>query len=349
MPFQIIRNDITKVSADAIVNTANPKPVIGSGTDSAIYAAAGEQLLLAARQKIGELRPGEAAYTDAFGLNAQYIIHTVGPVWVDGNHGEREILRSCYENAMKLADKLGCTSIAFPLISSGVYGFPKDEALSIAYSAIGAFVLAHDTLVTLVVLDRNALRLSEKLMGSIQQYIDDHTAQNLHQREYEVDLPDYRSRMSRSRELELQYEREHLPRNTTPNPAGARTLQPFAGQSLEEVIGNSGKSFQQRLFELIDVRGLDDVTVYKRANLDRKLFSNIRCKPNYVPKKTTAVALALALELNLPTMTDLLSRAGIALNDSDPFDLVVSYFVSNQNYNLFEINTMLVYYNQKTI
>ena len=160
MPFQIIRNDITKVSADAIVNTANPKPVIGSGTDSAIYAAAGEQLLLAERQKIGELRPGEAAYTDAFGLNARYIIHTVGPIWVDGNHGEREILRSCYDNSLNLADKLGCTSIAFPLISSGVYGFPKDEALSIAYAAIGAFVLTHETLVTLVVLDRNSLRLS---------------------------------------------------------------------------------------------------------------------------------------------------------------------------------------------
>ena len=349
MPFQIIRNDITKVSADAIVNTANPKPVIGSGTDSAIYAAAGEQLLLAERQKIGELRPGEAAYTDAFGLNARYIIHTVGPIWVDGNHGEREILRSCYDNSLNLADKLGCTSIAFPLISSGVYGFPKDEALSIAYAAIGAFVLTHEMLVTLVVLDRNSLRLSEKLMGSIQQYIDDHAAQNLHQREYESDLPSRRSRMSRRRELEYQYARGHLPSHTPPNPSEARTLQPFAGQSLEEVIGSSGKSFQQRLFELIDERGLDDVTVYKRANLDRKLFSSIRCNPNYVPKKTTAVALALALELNLPTMTDLLSRAGIALNNSDYFDLIVAYFVSNQNYNLFEINTALVCYNQKTI
>lgn len=155
---------------------------------------------------------------------------------MDGNHGEREILRSCYENALKLADKLGCTSIAFPLISSGVYGFPKDEALSIAYAAIGAFVLTHEMLVTLVVLDRNSLRLSEKLMGSIQQYIYDHAAQNLHQREYDADLPYHRSRMSRSREMELQYARAHLPTSTTPNPTGARTIQPFAGQSLEEVI-----------------------------------------------------------------------------------------------------------------
>lgn len=143
MPFQIIRNDITKVKADAIVNTANPKPCIGAGTDSAIYTAAGEAQLLAARKQIGDIAPGQAFHTEAFQLDAKYIIHTVGPVWTDGSHGERDILRSCYEKSLRLAADLKCESIAFPLISSGVYGFPKDEALQIALSEISRFLMTH--------------------------------------------------------------------------------------------------------------------------------------------------------------------------------------------------------------
>ena len=170
MPFQIIRNDITKVKADAIVNTANPNPVIGSGTDSAIYKAAGEKLLLKERQEIGEIAPGQVAYTDAFHLDAKYIIHTVGPAWVDGNHGERDILHSCYANALSKAAELSCNSIAFPLIATGVYGFPKDEALQIALSEINKFLLSHDVKVILVVFDRKAFELSGKLVGDIEEY-----------------------------------------------------------------------------------------------------------------------------------------------------------------------------------
>lgn len=163
MPFQIIRNDITKVKADAIVNTANPKPRIGRGTDSAIYSAAGKDLLLAERKKIGEITPGQAVSTEAFNLDAKYIIHTVGPAWIDGNHGERDILRSCYEKSLSVAAELKCKSIAFPLIASGVYGFPKDEALNIALAEIGKFLLTHEMKVLLVVFDRKALQLSEQL------------------------------------------------------------------------------------------------------------------------------------------------------------------------------------------
>ena len=144
MPFQIIRNDITKVKADAIVNTANPNVVVGSGTDSAIYHAAGEKELLAERKKIGIMMPGEVAYTPAFNLDAKYIIHTIGPSWIDGNHNEREILHSCYEKSLNLAAELECKSIAFPLIATGVYGFPKDEALQIALAEINKFLLSHD-------------------------------------------------------------------------------------------------------------------------------------------------------------------------------------------------------------
>ena len=184
MPFQIIRNDITKVKADAIVNTANPKPIIGSGTDSAIYKAAGEKLLLKERQKIGDIAPGQVAYTDAFHLDAKYIIHTVGPAWVDGNHGERDILHSCYEKSLTKADELSCKSIAFPLIATGVYGFPKDEALQIALAEINKFLLSHDMKVILVVFDRKAFELSGKLVGDIEEYIDEHSADEIRDAEY---------------------------------------------------------------------------------------------------------------------------------------------------------------------
>ena len=173
MPFQIIRNDITKVKADAIVNTANPKPRIGRGTDSAIYAAAGEEQLMAARKMIGDIEPGQAVYTDAYSLDAKYIIHTVGPAWIDGYHGERDVLHSCYEQSLALADQLKCKSIAFPLIATGTYGFPKDEALHIALSEIQRFLLTHEMKVTIVVFDRKALELSEGLVFDLNAVIAD--------------------------------------------------------------------------------------------------------------------------------------------------------------------------------
>ena len=333
MPFQIIRHDITKVKADAIVNTANPKPRIGRGTDSAIYAAAGEEQLMAAREKIGDIAPGQAAYTDAFALDANYIIHTVGPAWIDGAHGERDTLRSCYENALALADSLGCESIAFPLIAAGTYGFPKDEALHIALSEIQRFLLAHEMKVTIVVFDRKALELSESLVGGIKQFIDDHTARELHAKE----RGDNRAGM---------YRRREAGRDGELSPAPPAAMPDLAGKSLDEILGDVGESFQQRLLKLIDESGMDDVAVYKKANIDRKVFSRIRCKPDYKPKKKTALAFAIALELDMPTMTDLLSRAEIALSPSSTFDLIITYFITNKKYDIFEINAALFKYGQ---
>ena len=359
MPFQIIRNDITKVKADAIVNTANPKPRIGRGSDSAIYAAAGEEQLMAAREKIGNIAPGQAVHTDAFGLDAKYIIHTVGPAWVDGAHGERDILRACYENSLALADSLSCKSIAFPLIATGTYGFPKDEALHIALSEIQRFLLTHEMKVTIVVFDRKALELPESLVGGIEQFIDDHTAQELHAKERGGN----RSKMSRRR-----YKRDEEPIvfgsiSGLSEPlvredaledeeelelalAPTASLPDLAGKSLDEILDDAGDSFQQRLLKLIDESGMDDVTVYKKANIDRKVFSRIRCKPDYKPKKKTALAFAIALELDMPTMTDLLSRAEIALSPSNTFDLIITYFVTNKIYDIFEINAALFKYGQ---
>lgn len=348
MPFQIIRSDITKVKADVIVNTANPRPVIGSGTDSAIYLAAGEDALLAERKKIGDIAPGQAAATPAFALSANHIIHTVGPAWVDGKHHEREILRSCYANSLALAAELDARSIAFPLIATGVYGFPKDEALSIAMAEIGGFLLTHDMNVILVVFDRKAFELSGQLVGQIDEYIDEHGVGLARQTEYG-------GKYNRRRRME-----EELLRQTIALPDEADTEDlafdgvltpmevPFdvAGKSLDEVLEHAGETFQQRLFKLIDASGMDDVTVYKKANIDRKLFSRIRCKEDYKPKKRTAVAFAIALELDLQTTLDLLSRAEIAFSPSSRFDLIVTYFITNKIYDIYKINTALFQYGQ---
>ena len=352
MPFKIIRNDITKVRADAIVNTANPEPVIGRGTDSAIYMAAGEEQLLTERKKIGPIRPGCAVSTPAFNLDAKYVIHTVGPVWIDGSHGERETLHSCYQNSLSLAAELKCDSIAFPLIATGVYGFPKDEALNIALSEIGKFLLTHDMKVTMVVFDRRAMELSEDLVGGIEQYIDEHAAQAIHVEEYGGDVYEARVREIRRRRADSH------PQNVDnrPDEVVLHSIEPpsmqlpdLSGKDLDDVLGETGKSFQQKLFELIDASGMDDVTVYKKANIDRKVFSRIRCKPDYKPKKKTAVAFAVALRLDLPTTLDLLSRAEIALSPSNRFDLIVTYFITNKIYDIFEINAALFKYGQPTL
>ena len=357
MPFQIIRNDITKVKADAIVNTANPKPCVGSGTDSAIYAAAGQEQLLAARKKIGEIAPGDAAYTEAYQLDAKYIIHTVGPVWIDGTHGERDVLRSCYARSLNLAAELRCESVAFPLIASGVYGFPKDEALQIALAEISRFLMTHEMKVLLVVFGRKALQLSERLVGSIEQYIDDHAEQRLYDAEYGGGKNIRSRRLLRPREerFEVQTfgalpdeddtaleETEEADAESAPDDF----LLDLYGKSLDEVLGGKSETFQQRLLKLIDQSGMTDVAVYKKANIDRKVFSSIRCKPDYKPKKKTALAFAIALELDLPTTRDLLSRAELAFSPSSRFDLIVSYFITNQNYDIFEINAALFQYGQ---
>lgn len=352
MPFQIIRNDITKVKADAIVNTANPNVAVGSGTDSAIYRAAGEDQLLAERKKIGIMYPGQVAHTQAFNLDAKYVIHTIGPSWIDGNHNEREILHSCYEKSLNLAAELTCESIAFPLIATGVYGFPKDEALQIALSEINKFLLSHDMKVILVVFDRKAFELSGKLVGDIEEYIDEHSAAELRDAEYggryrnerHERLERYEASLILGTPEEVQSEDE----SDAPiiYADAAPSFPDVSGMSLDEVLDSSEDTFQQRLFKLIDESGMDDVTVYKKANIDRKVFSRIRCKEDYKPKKKTAVAFAIALQLDMPTMLDLLSRAEIAFSPSNKFDLIITYFITNKVYDIYEINAALFKYGQ---
>ena len=327
MPLKIIREDITRVHADAIVNTANPRPVIGRGTDMAVYLAAGAEDMLAERKKIGDIPPGQAAATGAYRLNARYVIHTVGPEWRGGGYRERETLGECYARSLALAHSLKCKIAAFPLISAGIYGFPKDEALSVAFSEIGRFLLNHEMTVILAVFDRDAFEMSGRLFTDLEDLIGGREAAVRPVKETAGMLPGGA-------------------RKAAPPPAGQSTA-PFA--ALEEALGAKEDSFAQRLFRLIDERGLDDVTVYKRANIDRKLFSGIRCKKNYHPKKKTAVALAIALELSLDETADLLARAGYALSPTDRFDVIVSYFISRRYYGIWEINATLFRYGEQTL
>lgn len=362
MPLKLIRNDITKVKADAIVNTANPDPVYRKGTDSAVYQKAGIKSLLARRKKIGRIKEGEAAITPAFNLEAQYIIYTVGPVWQGGGFGEERKLRLCYRNSLRLAKKHECESVAFPLISTGTYGFPKAEGLRIALSEIGDFLLKEEMLVYLVVFDREAFELSGRLYADIDSYIDENYVSDKLAEEYSADREreDYCGNADGlSASFSMGEVREDgftaaMPSVLPQEPEGrkesckknSRGKQKAAARSLEDVMAQLGETFQERLFRLIDERNLTDVQVYKKANLDRKLFSKIRCNPDYRPKKNTALALAVALELNLDETKDLLSRAEIALSPSSRFDLIITYFIEMEIYDIYTINLALFQYHQ---
>ena len=342
MPFTIIRNDITKVHADAIVNTANPKPIIGGGTDSAIYRAAGPVKLLEERKKIGYIPIGEVAVTKAFALPARYIIHTVGPVWIDGNHGEFDDLASCYRKSLLIAEQLGCKTIAFPLISTGTYGFPKEKALSIALDEIRHFLEDSDNemQIILVVFDKKSFDISSGLISDINQFIDDHYVGRAEALEYRYGRQEHRpGRFS----AEMNEEEDTLQLH----PMNAPSAGYFSTtEHLEDVMKKLEESFSTHLLKLIDERGYTDVEVYKKANLDRKLFSKIRCNKNYIPKKKTALALAIALELNLDETTDLLGRAGIALSPSSKSDLIVEYCIAHKIFSIYDINALLFEYDQ---
>ena len=345
MPLQITRNDITKMKVDALVNSANPKVSALEGVDYAIYMAAGMDELLAARGDIGVIQPGEAAITSAFLLTAKYIIHTVGPIWRNGTCQEFEVLESCYEMSLKLAKENNCRSIAFPLISTGTYGFPKDKALQIAISTISRFLLHNDMNVFLVVYDKKSYELSGKLFHDVAEFIDDHYVDK-RKKDNTRRSPDRRSALS---DLGYREEMEDFFPYTETKYQLKYSEDPMPLRSqrrLNDIVDEVGETFQERLLRLIDERELTDVEVYKRANLDRKLFSKIRCKTDYQPKKKTALALAISLRLNLDETIDLLSRAGMALSPSSKFDLILRYFIENEVYDINTINMALFQHDQ---
>ena len=336
MPFEIVRNDIVNMQVDAVVNTANPNPVIGSGVDSGIHKKAGHELLVA-RQKIGCIDFGDAAITPGFDLDARYVIHTVGPVWKDGSHREEQILSSCYRNSLTLAKEHECESIAFPLIATGNYGFPKPLALQIAVREISTFLLENEMQVYLVVFGREAFALSEKLFKSVNSYIDENYIRSKKLDEYGTESM-YGSRLETRRIREQE---------CADMSVGAAI--PMDSDDWGQLINDLDAGFSETLLQLIDRTGKKDSEIYKTANVDRKLFSKIRNNMDYRPSKTTALAFAFALELDVEETKDFISRAGFALSHSSKFDVIVEYFLVNRNYNVFELNEVLFAFDQPLI
>lgn len=332
MPFTIIRNDITKMKVDAIVNAANTALKMGGGVCGAIFKGAGSSDLQKACDKLAPIKTGEAVITPGFGLYAKHIIHTAGPVYKDGKHGEEELLSACYTNSLKIAVENGCLNIAFPLISSGIYGYPKAEALRVATSAIQGFLKIHDLEVYLVVYDKDAFEVSKELLGDIEAYIDE-----------KYITVDYQDLRRQSRLSEVVEEAVKMAESAIPEPD---LVEEFKEIGIEGLVGNLDESFSETLLRLIDAKGKTDVEVYKRANLDRKLFSKIRSSKSYMPSKRTAVALAIALELSLDETDNLLERAGFVLSHSRKFDVIVEYFIVNGKYDIFMINEVLFKYDQ---
>lgn len=404
MPFRIIRDNIINVQADAIVNAANPRPIVGEGVDTAIYEAAGRESLLEERRKIGRIRWGDAAATPAFALPAKYVIHTVGVRWHGGHFGERKVLASCYRNSLALAEELGCESIALPLLSAGVYRVPKDIAFCVAMMEIQRFLANSDMDVTLVVFSRDAFLLSSHLMEEVESFIDDQMVEAVHKQEYPLGLEGAvlsrryaeegrffnaappvagagAGRAAGKRRIFVKEDAQPIPPepDETCEAAPIKSMMetaedfgavPITGPAYDAEIPDEawvsersvsanivqipdfddlGMPFRDKLFELIDARGMTDPEVYKRANIDRKLFSKIRSSADYTPKKKTALALAIALELTLEETEDLISRAGYALSPSSRFDMIIKYFLVKEQYDIYLINATLFAHDEQLL
>ena len=392
MPFQIVRNDITAMRVDAIVNTANPKPLIGFGVDSGIHKKAGPQLL-AARKAIGKLTPGQCAMTPGFQLAAKYVVHTCAPVWHGGNRDEAALLQACYRGSLELAWKAGCGSIAFPLIAAGNNGFPKPMALQIALDTIQEFLLSREMDVYLVVFDRDAFRLSEQRFQGIRSYIDEQTVIRKNMEEYGVSAGRSPEQAAMARTQNLREATRSAPEEACPGPKEAcrspKTARPSPKRTfpappadaapmaiprpwapdpiphsaaprvgatmpvaaphpmkLEDMLLQEDKGFSETLLALIDRTGKKDSEIYTKANVSRQHFSKIRNNPGYKPTKATAIAFAVALELDMEKTQDLIGRAGYALTRSSKFDLIIMYFIQTRNYDMFEINAALFEFDQ---
>lgn len=340
MPLIIVRNDITTMKVDAIVNAANSTLLGGGGVDGCIHRAAGIELLEECKT-LGGCAVGDAKLTKGYLLPSEYVIHTVGPIWKGGTHSEAQQLASCYRRSLAIAEEHGFHSIAFPLISSGVFGYPRAEALRIATETIGAFLLQHDMLVYLVVFDKNTYEISKTRFDDIESFINDHYVET-------HEMP---------RSTLLKRKREHIGKHAEEPIAALVYSAEIAEESakyaededLSARLRQVDESFSQMLLRKIDEKGMSDAACYKKANIDRKLFSKIRGDIHYKPKKTTVLAFAISLELSIEETKDMLQKAGFALSHSNKFDIIVEYFISKKNYNIFEINEALFAFDQSLL
>ena len=367
MPFEIVRNDITRMQVDAIVNAANPSLLGGGGVDGAIHAAAGPELLEECRTLNG-CRTGQAKLTKGYRLPCRFVIHTVGPVWQGGINGEAGLLASCYRESLRLAEEAGCESVAFPLISSGVYGYPKDQALEVATGTVRDFLADHDMQVFLVIYDRNSFAISRKLYADIRAFIDDaYVGPDYERREYErrtwnalqTDaMPSYGAAAPAEKAAKAKRRWSILaPREKAKESRPEPVLRPEAEikeclsvpKGLEEYVRQMDEGFRDMLLRKIDERGITDAECYKRANIDRKLFNKIKNVPDYRPGKSTVLAFAVALELPLEETREMLMKAGFSLSHSSQSDLIVEFFIRHGNYDIYQINEALFEFDQKLL
>jgi len=333
MPLQLIRNDITKVRADAIVNTANPKPVIGAGTDSAVYKAAGEDKLFAARQLIGDIKPGHAIETSAYNLDAKFIIHTVCVAWRGGKCGELDILAECYDNSLRLAGELNCKSIAFPLIGTGSYGFPHDDAIGVAKDRISRFLENNnsDMKVMLVLFDQESVKSGTAISKRIKEYIDDNYVADATVDEYGYTEEDLRE-MSR-----LKRRRERIYAGYHNDP---RRMAEQAQDDGDELI----KPFAEKVFGYAEALGIKDSELYGgkyELFFSKQVLTNMRKDPDYHPAKYVCIVICLVLKLDLNDTLDLLERAGYTLSRARKADVVVRACIANGIHDIFTINEKL--------
>lgn len=380
MPLKIIRGDITKLDVDAIVNAANETLLGGGGVDGCIHRAAGPGLLAECRT-LGGCRTGNAKITAAYNLPCRHVIHTVGPVWHGGGYGERDLLVSCYRTSLALAKEASCQSVAFPLISAGVYGYPKAQAIRVAMDTITEFLAENEMDVYMVIFGKEAFKISEKLFDDITQYIDDNYVD-----EYEMRYPESRrirmiqeNRSDYMTAFQSKFAEEGtelcdaapmaLSDATPMAPCDAEPMAPCAPppepcasmpapsvsdksaapESIEAALNMLDESFSQMLLRKIDEKGMTDPECYKKANVDRKLFSKIKNDHSYKPSKSTVIAFAIALELPLAEACEMLMKAGFALSHSNKFDVIIEYFIINGNYNIFEINETLFAFDQSLL
>ena len=335
MPYQIVRNDITQMKVDAIVNPTDRVCTGLGGTDGRIHTVAGPELRKAC-DALPFLEEGQVAVTDGFRLPCKYVIHTVGPVWNGGDQGERRTLKNCYRNALHAALERNCETIAFPLIASGTFGYPKDKVLRVALEAISSFLMRHDMLVYIVVYDKKAYELSKKLQKEVDAFIDEHYIA-YHSKRYNPYTYTYEPTEAPSAVITPIVKQETV------------TVQPVTVPNLDAMLSDMDETFSTMLLRLIDESGMTDVECYKKANIDKKLFSKIRSNRDYRPTKPTVIAFAVALRLSLDETKKLLEKAGLALNRNNKFDVIVEYFISAHMYNAFEINEVLYQYDQKLL
>ena len=341
MPFNIIRNDIVRMEVDAIVNAANPELKQGGGVCGRIFAAAGAEEMTVACDAIGFCPPGSAVITPGFQLPAKYVIHTVGPVWQGGNQGEEELLRSAYRSSLELAAKYELESVAFPLISSGSFRYPYEQALAIALDEINRFIFQIDMQVTLVMFDQTATALGFKLRNDLISYIDDHYVEE-HRILNRRDSYGPWTHPSGKRREPARKKPEHLHDDDSDYMSLILTSMAMP----EELVFPKEKTFSEAVLSLIDDKGMTDVETYKRSNIDRRLFSKIRSNAGYAPSKSTVLALTIGLKLTVQDAQDLLARAGFAFSPCDKRDLIVSYFLERGEHDIATVNAALYDFDQ---